>query len=195
MSRFTMGSEISKLLDNIVSTSMNQIPPPARFSDYDAQVITKFKPILTSITEDVVKNFYDILFSYEPTAAVFQPDERPLREKTLRDWWIRTLNGPFNEDYWLWQAYVGVIHYRRNVTPPMFMGMWAWIIDNVIRKTQTSPELVSALVKLGATQSSLMVGGYYDIVEYALNRVDIGSDLLRNLVISIIEELATSIKK
>lgn len=73
--------------------------------------------------------------------------------------------------------------------------MWAWIIDNVIRKTQTSPELVSALVKLGATQSSLMVGGYYDIVEYALNRVDIGSDLLRNLVISIIEELATSIKK
>lgn len=89
----------------------------------------------------------------------------------------------------------GIIHYRRNVTPPMFMGMWAWIIDNVIRKVQVSPELVSALVKLGATQSSLMVGGYYDIVQYALSRVDISGDLLRNLVISIIEELASGIRK
>ncbi|WP_243676309.1 hypothetical protein [Vulcanisaeta distributa] len=51
------------------------------------------------------------------------------------------------------------------------------------------------MVKLGATQSSLMVGGYYDIVQYALSRVDISGDLLRNLVISIIEELASGIRK
>ncbi|GAB6944749.1 hypothetical protein JCM14467A_15310 [Vulcanisaeta sp. JCM 14467] len=174
---------------------MDQIPPPARFSDYDAQVLVKYRPLLESMTEDVVKGFYDVLFSHGPTAAVFQPGERPLRERTLRDWWVRTLRGPFDEDYWLWQAYVGIIHYRRGVTPPMFMGMWGWIIDNVIRKLKVDPELVSALVKLGVTQSSLMVGGYYDIVEYALSKVDIGSDLLRNLTISILEELTASTKK
>ncbi|ADN51092.1 protoglobin domain-containing protein [Vulcanisaeta distributa] len=195
MSYFIEGSEISKLLSRIVNTTMNQIPPQARFNDSDISIIMKYRPLLESITGDIVKGFYDTLFSHGPTAAVFQADERPLREKTLRDWWIRTLRGPFNEDYWLWQTYVGIIHYRRSVTPPMFMGMWAWIIDNVIKKVQASPELISALVKFGVTQSSLMVGGYYDIMEYALSRVNINGDLLRNLVISIIEELASGVKK
>ncbi|WP_054854406.1 protoglobin domain-containing protein [Vulcanisaeta distributa] len=107
MPHFIEGSEIGKLLSRIVNTTINQIPPQAKFSDSDISVIMKYRPLLESMTEDIVKGFYDTLFSHSPpTATVFQPGERPLREKTLRDWWIRTLSGPFNEDYWLWQAYV-----------------------------------------------------------------------------------------
>jgi hypothetical protein len=31
----------------------------------------------------------------------------------LRDWWKRTIEGPVDEDYWAWQAYVGLIHVKR----------------------------------------------------------------------------------
>ena len=185
MPQFIREGELGRLLAEVASTAMGQMPPPTRFGDRDAQVLVRYRPLLESLTEDIVKGFYDVLFSHGPTAAVFQPGERPLREKALRDWWTRTLSGPFNDDYWLWQAYVGIIHFRRKVTPPMFIGMWGWIIDTVVRRLKAEPELVSALVKLGVTQSSLMVSGYYGIVEYAL-----GKDLIWNLVSAIIEKLA-----
>lgn len=41
--------------------------------------------------DQVVQGFYDTLFAHPPTRAIFREGERPAREKTLRDWYLRTV--------------------------------------------------------------------------------------------------------
>ncbi len=81
-----------------------------------------------------MRGFYDTLFAHPPTRAVFREGERPLREKTLRDWYLRTVAGPFNGQYFAWQALVGLVHVRRGVTNAMMASMWNWLTEQVAQR-------------------------------------------------------------
>jgi hypothetical protein len=79
----------------------------ARFRPEDHQVLLKHKDRLLALTDELVKAFYDTLFATPNTRKVFHEGERPEREKTLRDWWQRTIEGPVDEDYWAWHGLGG----------------------------------------------------------------------------------------
>ncbi len=57
-------------------------------TDEDWQVLRESYPITQTWADALAKEFYDVLFAYPPTAQVFQPDERPKREQTLKQWYL-----------------------------------------------------------------------------------------------------------
>jgi len=153
----------------------SQLPPQARFRPVeDGKILARHRTFLEGLTEGLVQGFYDTLFAHPPTRAVFREGERPLREKTLRDWYLRTLAGPFNGQYFAWQALVGLVHLRRGVTNAMMTSMWNWITEEVARKAQEAlpPEeawaLEGAFRRLAFTVAALISEEYLDAYLEAL---------------------------
>ncbi|MGV6818590.1 MAG: protoglobin domain-containing protein [Thiotrichales bacterium] len=106
---------------------LDQIPTSVRFNDEDAATLLAHKDLLLTLEDELVKGFYDHLYEHKTTRQVFTDDEREAREKTLRDWYQRTLSGPFDQKYWEWQTFVGLVHIKRNVNNAMVSGMWGWL--------------------------------------------------------------------
>lgn len=126
----------------------SQLPPQARFRPLeDGKVLARHASLMEGWTEPLVQGFYDTLFAHPATARVFREGERPAREKTLRDWYLRTLRGPFNGQYFAWQALVGLVHLRRGVTNAMMAAMWNWVTGEVAKRARESlpPEEARAL--------------------------------------------------
>jgi hypothetical protein len=153
----------------------SQLPPQARFRPVeDGKVLARHRAFLEGLTEELVQGFYDTLFAHPPTRAVFREGERPLREKTLRDWYLRTLAGPFNGQYFAWQALVGLVHLRRGVTNAMMTSMWNWVTEQVERRAQEGlpPEEARALGgawrRLAFTVAALISEEYLDAYLEAL---------------------------
>ena len=146
-------------LKEIARQAIEDMAEEARFRPEDHQVLLKHKDKLLALTDELVKAFYDPLFATPNTRKVFHEGERPEREKTLRDWWKRTIEGPVDEDYWAWQAYVGLIHVKRVVTNPMMLGQ-AFMIEDLVRTHLDDPEVAGAMRRLMATVAAIIAYGY-----------------------------------
>lgn len=159
----------------------SQLPPQARFRPVeDGKVLARHRTFLESLTEDLVRGFYDTLFAHPPTRAVFKEGERPLREKTLRDWYLRTVAGPFNGQYFAWQALVGLVHVRRGVTNAMMVSMWNWLSEQVAQRaysampSEEARSLEGAWRRFAFTVTALIseeyLGAYLEALAEALGR-------------------------
>lgn len=145
----------------------NQLPPKARFHPVeDGKVLARHRDLMASWTEELVQGFYDTLFGHPATRKIFREGERPAREKTLRDWYLRTIRGPFNGQYFAWQALVGLVHVRRGVTNAMMAAMWSWVTEKVSEKARAHlpPEEARALEdawrRLAFTATALIAEEY-----------------------------------
>ena len=146
-------------LKEIARQAIEDMALEARFRPEDHQVLLKHKDKLLALTDELVKTFYDTLFATPSTRKVFHEGERPAREKTLVDWWQKTVEGPVDEEYWAWQAYVGLIHVKREVSNPMMMGH-AFLIKNVVRRHVNETEVLDAMNRLMATVAAIIAYGY-----------------------------------
>jgi hypothetical protein len=146
-------------LKEIARQAIEDMALEARFRPEDHQVLLKHKDKLLALTDELVKAFYDALFATPSTRKVFHEGERPAREKTLVDWWQKTVEGPVDEEYWAWQAYVGLIHVKRVVTNPMMMGQ-AFMIEDLVRTHLDDPEVAGAIRRLMATVAAIIAYGY-----------------------------------
>ena len=131
-----------------------------RFTEADAAIVARFKDQLLALTPEIVKAFYDTLFANPATAAVFKEGERPAREKTLVDWWQRTISGPVDDAYWGWQAYAAVIHMKRRVTNSMMLGQTVLIRQFVADRFPNEPGLVAAVGRLLGEVAAVIAGSY-----------------------------------
>ena len=176
-------------LKEIARQAIEDMALEARFRPEDHQVLLKHKDRLLSLSDTLVRVFYDALFATPSTRKVFHEGERPEREKTLRDWWQRTIEGPVDEDYWAWQAYVGLIHVKRVVTNPMMVGQ-AFLIENVVRRHVNELEVVEALGRLMATVAAIIAYGYEKVQLLSVEETTgIGQDLIRTNVRVGVEKL------
>ena len=157
----------------------SQLPPQARFRPLeDAKTFARHKEAMRSWVDAVVQGFYDTLFAHPATRAIFREGERPAREKTLRDWYLRTVEGPFNGQYFAWQTLVGLVHVRRGVTNAMMAAMWNWVVETVSRLArQTLPQgeaeaLADAWRRLGFTVMTLISESYLHAYLEALAQVE-----------------------
>ncbi|WP_233493179.1 MULTISPECIES: protoglobin domain-containing protein [unclassified Meiothermus] len=144
-----------------------QIPPPARLQPRDGRILAKHQDLLLSWEDRIVQGFYDTLFQHPPTQRIFHPGERPIREATLRRWWRRTVSGPFNGEYFAWQALVGLVHVKRQVSNAMMAGMWGWMVERVSEEArqelgEQSLPLIQAFSRLAASVSALIAQSYLD---------------------------------
>lgn len=149
----------------IAQKALEQTPPETRFRPEDADIIARHKDLLLSWTAELVQTFYNTLFAHPPTKGVFHEGERPEREKTLEDWWRRTVEGPLDETYFGWMAKVGLIHVFRKVENPMMLSMTDFVGEFVGKKsyTMSSPEalaLTGAFNRLLGTLRAVVVYAY-----------------------------------
>ncbi len=86
-----------------------------------AEVLKRYADRLKEWDDLFTKVFYDTLFSYGPTAAVFREGERVEREETLRAWYRKVVSGEYDDAFWDWQyRRVGLAHVLRGI-PNEFM--------------------------------------------------------------------------
>lgn len=121
------GKNMKTSLAELTESILRQLPPSARFDDADADLVLRYRDLLLVLEDDLVRGFYDTIYAHEPMRVVMGEDDRTMREVTLRQWWQRTVTGPFDDYYWTWQVLVGLVHVKRGVKNPMMIGMWGFI--------------------------------------------------------------------
>ncbi len=184
-------------LVDIMNNVFQAMPENTRFSESDAQKIQENSTVLLDLGDGLISGFYNTVFSHTATASVFEDNERPMREKSLTDWWKRTVNGPFSDEYWAWQTYVGLLHIKRGVSNPMMMSMWSWILDYLnkelvqagLSETETNA-LVMSFQRLSSTTSSLIGDSVFRFyLEALINATGFKSSLLERMVKNEIDQL------
>ncbi|MCB0035317.1 MAG: hypothetical protein KDE51_14895 [Anaerolineales bacterium] len=184
--------ELEKLTKQIIG----QMPPTTRFRQEDVKVIGAHKDFLLSLEDKIVAGFYDTLFNHAPTKAIFVEGERPDREQTLRNWWQRTLNGPFDASYWTWQTLVGLIHIKRKVKNPMMIAMWGWVLNTLRSElsqhcsAEEVTKVMDSFERLAATIQALTAESYLENYINALSTATgFNMELLQRMVNTEVEDL------
>lgn len=159
----------------LADSAIELTPPVTRIRDQDRAKILQHRGALLQLGEELTQEFYDTLYEHPPTADVFFDGERPSREKTLTYWWVRTVSGPLDADYFSWMALVGLVHVVRGVNNPMMMAMSTFVATFVRQKMTEAgadPAEVDALVeafrRLNGTVAAVIVHSYDRAVESAL---------------------------
>lgn len=93
------------------------------YTDEDAATLKAVWDTTQAWKEEMTQLFYDTLYSYTATKAVFREGERPSREDTLRNWYDHVANGQIDEKFWQWQWFVGLVHIPRGITNPFMLGI------------------------------------------------------------------------
>ena len=114
-------------------------------TEEDFATLKRTSHITQQWVDDFTQAFYDILFSYKPTAAVFKEGERPAREASLKEWYLLVTSGNVaNRQFWNHQWYVGIIHIPRKVTNPFMFGMMSRVQQLFLHRCLQECELGEA---------------------------------------------------
>jgi hypothetical protein len=93
------------------------------FSDDDRRVLQEAAKHTQLWVDQFVQTFYDTLFACPFTSGVFHEGERPKREQTIRDWYLRITSGELDDQFWEDQWRVGIRHINRRVLNSYMFGM------------------------------------------------------------------------
>ncbi len=188
-------------LEKFTEEFISQMPPSTVFTAKDYDIIAANQELLLGLEENLVQGFYNTLFDHSKTASIFVEGERPDREETLRKWWQRTIKGPFDNSYWVWQTLVGLIHVKRKVKNTMMIAMWGWILTTLRNElTGKLPEgeigkVMEAFERLAATVQALTAESYLEHYLMALQKsTGFELSLLDNLVATEVEAILEKVK-
>lgn len=177
------------MLKEITQEILDQLPKETKLSTEDIIVIKKNKDFFFSIVDNIVIDFYDALYANPKTKAVFNEGERPIREKSLKKWFVETIEGDFDLDYWSWQTFVGIMHVKRKVKNNMMIAMMSRVSDLISTEAILSLPaedviaLKSAWSKLSGTVLSLIGEAYHIFYMKAVgNTTGLPQKLLDNTV-------------
>ena len=176
-------------LMQITERLLNHIPQNLRLNEEDIKVLNSHLDFFAS-KADVIKNdFYDTLFSNEATRKVFHEGERPIREKSLVDWVVKTIGGNFDMNYWAWQTFVGILHIKRKVSNDYMIIMMHRVSDLVVSEAykdlpaEEASRLKTAWLKVAAIVLSLISESYHYFYLVAISQTTgLNLNLLDNLV-------------
>jgi hypothetical protein len=149
-------------IQDITAKIFADMPPETRFGSGDAECIATHRDLLLGFEDKIVQGFYDVLYAHPQTLDVLKSDDRAKREAVLRDWWQKTLSSRFDDAYWQWQVFVGLVHIKHKVTNSMMISMWGWLINtlNAGLKGKTSEaeqaDIMHSFGRLAATIQALI---------------------------------------
>lgn len=99
----------------------------AKFIGFDqkqAEIIFESRFIIEKYIPEIVSHFYVHLLQYPPTRRFFlkadgsvDDDYVKLRMSHLSNFWRRTANGPYDDEYARYLDYIGLAHTRRGADP------------------------------------------------------------------------------
>ena len=178
-----------KAIKEITNEIFESMPISTRFSNTDMQLIKKHKEVLLELEGVLIQGFYDTLYHHPKTYAILKNDNRSNRENILRNWWQQTINGRFDDEYWEWQVFVGLVHIKKKVTNPMMIAMWGWMITNLrciltakLKQNELN-ELMAAFERLAATIQSLTAESYLaNYIEAIESTTGFNNNLINRMV-------------
>ncbi len=106
-----------------MSETIQSLIDLTEISDEDRLILKNSADQTQQWADDFVKMFYDTLFAYPPTKALFKEGERPDREKTIKKWYLQVVRGEFDDQFWLEQWQVGQQHIKRGILNSYMLGM------------------------------------------------------------------------
>lgn len=99
------------------------------FTSADADIIRQTKPIIEKHLPEIVSKFYSHLLRYPPTRKFFlkkdgsvDQDYVELRMRHLTNFWLRTADGVFDDDYARYVDYVGRAHTSHGADPKIYIA-------------------------------------------------------------------------
>ncbi len=172
------------------------------FSEADVQILKGAAAELQPWSEEITQLFYDTLFGYQTTQAVFREGERPAREQTLRNWYQIVINGQIDEKFWRWQWYVGLIHIPRGITNPFMLGMMSRVQLAFWKKCQESFEpaksqaIFVAFKRVTDVIAGLIAESYFQSYVQAMERMSGQSRTLIDRMVQLeVQEMMAEAKK
>ncbi len=146
------------------------------YSEEDAALLREHASLTRLWADEAVQVFYDTLFGYERTAAVFREGERPEREKTLRDWYLRVVSGEIDPQFWRWQWLAGVKHIPRHVTNAFMLGAMSRLQQFFLEKclealpVEEARRLYRAFHRVTGVAVGVMTEGYFQNYVVAMEK-------------------------
>ncbi len=135
--------------------------------DEDYKTLAEHKDKLATWKDEVVKDFYDTLFNYEPTKKIFHEGERPKVEKTLEEWYLGLLEGKKDFSFWEHQWFVGLVHIARGVDNAFMHSMMARVQNLMAEKCfqefppEEAKRVYTAFKKITDTIAGVIMEGYF----------------------------------
>jgi globin domain len=102
-------------MHEIAREAVGQLPPQRVLRDEDRDVLRRHREWLLTLGPDVVRAADEVLYSRLPGGA-------GVSRERLERWWGRTVNGPLDEDYLAWMAFIGLEHVTARITNPMMLA-------------------------------------------------------------------------
>ena len=158
----TAHTDLYEMVDSILA----DLVPSALPQGSDLHALVEHRDWLLAQEEGLVAVFYDTLYGYPVTAAVFDDGERAARELTLHNWWQRTVGTPIDIEYFRWMAFVGIVHIRRGVSNPMMLSMLQVVQGHIVGSARTSLgeraalQLQEAFSRITATVGAVIAEAY-----------------------------------
>jgi len=153
-------------LHSMVDSILKSLVPTALPRPEDHDTLARNRAWLLGLESDLVALFYDTLYGYPVTAAVFVEGERGDREQTLRGWWQRTVGQPIDMEYFRWMTFVGIVHIKRGVTNPMMLSMLQVVVERIVDRARAelgeaeAARLQQAFARISTTVGSIISEAY-----------------------------------
>lgn len=148
----------------IISTLMDYCEDDWEVLKSEARQISEWSP-------DLVKIFYDTLYSYDKTASVFHDGERPKVEERLARWIASLASGTKEKDFWQHQWIIALVHIQRGVRNIYVLGMMNRLQQIILQKcieTYEQPKALrvyTAFLRLSGVIAALIAECYTELQE------------------------------
>jgi len=184
---------------SVVTQEIFQSIPHAIVPDsQDALLIQKHNKLLMTYEDALVTGFYDTVYGDDNLKDQLSADERKAREQTLRQWYQVSMKGNFDEQYWKWQTFVGVVHVKHKISNAAMLGMWGWMMSFLQAKLLQDLDVAEAikvlavLQKLQAVVSSLTVESFIVTQKEAIHMASgLNDAILGRLISTEIDQMLT----
>lgn len=154
------------MLPEITKRILSQIPDSIKLSDEDIKTIHGNKNFILDRENIIFEKFFDILLNFEPTKNVFNEGEVPIVINVFKRWLKITLSSEFNDKYWEWQTFVGLVHIKRGITNNVFISMLSVITEMLVEEVvnhvpkESGIPILKAWLRLSRMLSSLISESY-----------------------------------
>jgi Protoglobin len=160
------------------------------FSAEDQEVLREARDALLPLGDALKQSFYDALYAYGPAAAVFRdlPEQRADREATLKRWFEQVVSGDYDDAFWEWQWFVGLVHIQHHVSMSFMMGMMSHVQSVLLRKCwelfedASAERVFGAVLRLTSCIAIFMAEGYHQQYLDAIERAGLKRPLVDRMV-------------
>ena len=154
------------MLPEITNRILSQIPDSIKLTTEDIKILHDNKQFVLDREDVIFEGFFDILLNFEQTKNVFKEGEIPRVKAVFKRWLKITLSSEFDDKYWQWQTFVGLVHIKRGVTNNVFISMLSVVTEMLVSEVtanvpnKTGVPILKAWLKLSRILASLISESY-----------------------------------